>query len=65
MKDQVESLADVRYVKPEVIDLGAAVTIHGGGNCQSGLSAQYDCVEFGTSAGGYCSDFGGSPGIAT
>lgn len=61
MKNQSESTPGIRYIKPEMIDLGAAVTIQGGECSPNGSGATGDCVP-GNMATNQCTG-GNSPGV--
>lgn len=57
MKDEVKSTTSIQYVKPEIVDLGAASTIRGGELCTPGSVAGGTCNNNGTTAG-ICSGIG-------
>ena len=51
MKDEVKSTTSIQYVKPEIVDLGAASTIRGGELCTPGSVAGGTCNNNGITAG--------------
>lgn len=50
MENQTKPTSRIRYIKPEVIDLGDVITIKGGSTCVAGGSPQ-SCFNSGNSAG--------------
>ncbi|OQA17536.1 MAG: hypothetical protein BWY63_02363 [Chloroflexi bacterium ADurb.Bin360] len=44
MEKQGKTIVNVRYEKPEIIDLGSTITIQGGAGCNPGSIASTTCT---------------------
>lgn len=58
MKTERESTLSIPYIKPEMMDLGAAVIIHGAACETNGLNATGDCMPSGGAATQQCAEGG-------
>lgn len=65
MTNESESVLSIRYVKPEMIDLGAVVRIEGATCGATGASADDNCLNDGSTATYQCFSTGGSAEIST